>query len=259
MSSAAIEERKSATNHSLINYEMLAALFTYPAGELYREKIKNIYLYLLRQLPASAEILHPFHHFVESSSLQEIQELFLRSFDLQAITTLDIGFILFGEDYKRGQLLVHLNKEHSNAGNLCHTELADHLPNILCLLPKMKDETMRDEIAVRLLLPAVVKMVGEFSAIKIEKKDVVYKKHQKVLLEYSPNNRTVYQYCLQALFIALKNDFGYDYTRDEFSTVNSDKEKITSSYNEKPGSCSLSKGHADFTQSIETELNIEKD
>jgi hypothetical protein len=33
--------------------------------------------------------------------------LFTRSFDVQAVTTLDLGYIVFGEDYKRGELLVN--------------------------------------------------------------------------------------------------------------------------------------------------------
>ncbi|MFZ1799774.1 MAG: hypothetical protein WAU24_07900 [Chitinophagaceae bacterium] len=238
---------------SLLNYKLIADLFMYPENEAYKEKIKAVYTYFLNSLPESAIALESFMNFMETSTIHEMQELFLRSFDLQAITTLDIGFILFGEDYKRGQLLVHLNEEHSKAGNICDTELSDHLPNLLRLLSKINDEAMRTEIATFLLLPAVVKMISEFSFEKIEKKDVVYKKHQKVLLEYSQNYRTVYQNCLQALFLALKNDFGYEPEPDRRSF---EAQSFTDPNN--PASHQKDASLKDFSQNIETEMLTEK-
>ena len=243
----------------LIDYSRLADLFTYPENEAYRKKIKDIQVYLLETLPEAAEALQPFATFTESSSLTEIQELFLRSFDLQAITTLDIGFILFGEDYKRGQLLVNLNTEHRSAGNECYTELADHLPNVLNLLSKMKDDNMRCEITVRLLIPAVVKMIDEFSTEKVEKKDVVYKKHHKVLLESSQNYRLVFQHCLKALFVALENDFGYDAAVNEFLNQQTEQEDAVGISGNPTSLCSGHSPQADYTRSIDTEMKIEKD
>lgn len=195
---------------SIMDYELLAGLFMYPYKDQYKQDIRVITNYLSLTLPEAAEALQPFTKFTDTSPLTEIQELFLRSFDVQAITTLDIGFVLFGEDYKRGKLLACLNAEHKNANNPCQTELADHLPNLLRLLPKIMDESLKAEMATLLLLPAVEKMIGEFSTEKIEKKDKVYKKHQKVLLDSPTHYRGIYQSCLQALFLALKNDFGYE-------------------------------------------------
>ncbi len=242
----------------LVDYELLASLFEYPADQSYPARIKEIHSHFSKCSPESAIAMKTFVEFTEISSLREMQELFLRSFDLQAITTLDIGFILFGEDYKRGQLLVGLNQEHLAAGNPCNTELSDHLPNILRLLPKMKDFTMRDEIATRLVIPAIVKMRDEFEAEKIEKKDEIYKKHLKVILDYSDQYRTVYQTLLQALFVALKNDFGYE------EAIELKPEVVC----ENPLSCSCSgadlaytQGIAtpkDFSQNIETEMLTEK-
>lgn len=242
----------------LIDYGKLADLFMYPENEDYIKKIKDIHAYLLETLPEAAEALQPFAEFTASSSLTEIQELFLRSFDLQAITTLDIGFILFGEDYKRGQLLVNLNTEHRSAGNECHTELADHLPNVLNLLSKMKDDNMRCEITVRLLIPAVVKMIDEFSTDKIEKKDVVYKKHQKVLLESSQSYRLVFQHCLKALFVALENEFGYDAAVNEFINQQTEQQDAVG-ISSNTTLCSGQSPQADYTRSIDTEMKIEKD
>lgn len=254
------EEKKAPTGDTLTDYELLSTLFFYPENESDLSKIKDVYAYLSANLPESAEVMKPFMEFMAISSIGEIQELFLRSFDIQAITTLDIGFILFGEDYKRGQLLVHLNMEHREAGNNCHTELSDHMPNVLCLLSKMKNNDMRKEIATRLLGPAVVKMLEEFYPEKVEKKDKVYKKHLKTVIDYSKKYRTVYQTLLQALIIALKKDFDFE---PEKTVTPADKDgKDSVSAVEELLSCSTCSSASptmpDYTRNIETEMNIEK-
>lgn len=255
--SETIENAETSTAPLIMNYGMLADLFFYPENEEYKEKVKAIHTYLLNVLPEAADAMQPFMDFMEISSFQEMQELFLRSFDLQAITTLDIGFVLFGEDYKRGKLLVHLNEEHRNAGNDCYSELSDHLPNVLNLLAKMKDEAIRNEIATRLVMPAIEKMIKEFSIDKIEKKDVIYKKHQKVLLDYSAGYRIVYQTLLQALFIAMEKDFDYvpeDYEAMKKQAGGSDEQQPFLS----PRNTVVDKSEKDFVQNIETEMLTEK-
>lgn len=247
------EEKVPTVKHTLSDYELLSGLFMYPENEVFKKKIIEVYNYLLKTFPEAALTFQPFVDFAETSSIVDIQELFLRSFDVQAITTLDIGFILFGEDYKRGKLLVHLNEEHRKACNDCETELSDHLPNLLRLLPKVKDEEMQIEIATLLLLPAVEKMITEFSVDKIEKKDTIYKKHQKVLLEYSQNYRTVYQNCLWVVFLVLEKDFGYQPELEKIDQTNSG---LADSNN--PASLNENVTIKDFSQNIETEMLTEK-
>ena len=53
----------------------------------------------------------------QSNPSRKWEEIYTRTFDVQAITTLDVGYVLFGDDYKRGELLVNLNNEHTKAGN----------------------------------------------------------------------------------------------------------------------------------------------
>ncbi len=252
-----IDNLETSVTPLIMNYGILADLFFYPENESYKEKVKDIHTYLLNLVPEAADAMLPFMHFMDISSFHEMQELFLRSFDLQAITTLDIGFVLFGEDYKRGKLLVHLNQEHRDAGNDCHSELSDHLPNILNLLGKMKDIAIRNEIATRLVMPAIEKMIKEFSIEKIEKKDVVYKKHQKVILDYSVGYRMVYQTLLQALFIAMEKDFDYlpeDYEAMKKKAGGSDEQQPFLS----PRITATDKSEKDFVQNIETEMLTEK-
>lgn len=202
-----IIENSPETLAPLANYDDLSLLFEYPHTEERCEKWKEVCTELAQDIPQTAAIVQPFIEFLNNSTLTEVQELFLRSFDVQAITTLDIGYILFGEDYKRGELLVQLNREHREAGNVCETELSDHLPNVLRLLVRMKDQELRSELVSVLLLPALDKMIAEFDNQKIQKKDDVYKKHLKTLIDYSAQYRVAYQFAIQAVYAALVRDF----------------------------------------------------
>ena len=67
------------------------------------------------------------------------REIHTRSFEVQSITTLDVGYVAFGDDYKRGELLVNLNREHEAVGVDCGSELPDHLPNVLRLMARWQD------------------------------------------------------------------------------------------------------------------------
>jgi len=250
------EEIKFLANSAIADYELLSGMFIYPADEGYAERIKEVYQYLSTDYPDAAITMQPFVGFLDNSVLKEKQELFLRSFDVQAITTLDIGFTLFGEDFKRGQLLVNLNREHREAGNECFTELSDHLPNVLRLLPKMKDHDMRNEIALRLVIPALEKMIEEFNFKKIEKKDEIYKKNLKTILDYSAQYRVIYQNLLQAVLTVMKKDFGYDPAHAIGTPAGVEEVDYASMA---CNSCSaLGPTSGDYTKDIESEMNIEK-
>lgn len=106
--------------------------------------------------------LREFCDYVRSKSRNELEERYIRTFDVNAICFLDIGYVLFGEDYKRGSFLVGLIREHARAKNQCGAELPDHITNILSLLPKMKDEETLEELAALAVMPALKMMLGGF-------------------------------------------------------------------------------------------------
>lgn len=239
-------------------------MFDYPQNDSYKNSIISVYNLLKTDMPEAAASMNVFIDFVNEASLSEMQELYLRSFDVQAITTLDIGFVLFGEDYKRGQLLVNLNREHRDANNTCNTELADSLPNVLNLISRMTNIEMRDEIASKLVIPAVVKMSSEFSSDKIEKKDEIYKKHLKTIIDFSQKYRTIYKTLLDTLLIVLKRDFNYDinilnYFKEEKCH---DESKESCSCDTTPNTDALdainNNYFKDFSEQIEIEMIIEK-
>ncbi len=122
---------------NLSHYEYLAKLFAYPEKKFLGDVEETVQFLEKNHQEAFVQV-RDFYQVVAQKSLYELQELYTRSFDVQSITTLDVGYVLFGDDYKRGELLVNLRREHTKANNDCHTELADHLPVILRLLQNFK-------------------------------------------------------------------------------------------------------------------------
>ena len=202
-------QREGREVEGLTHYRLLADLFEYPhAG--YPSKVMTVKGLLDDHCPVAAVELEQFLRLLPGSDLTAMQELFTRSFDVQAMTTLDIGYVLFGDDYKRGELLANLNREHREAENDCGRELADHLPNVLRLVAKLEDEDLIKEMVESILAPALREMMSEFCPDRIAKKNESYKKHYKTIIEMpSVGNEAIalYQFPLKALYEVLKQDF----------------------------------------------------
>ena len=192
-----------------IQYEMLAPLFEYPDAD-YPGKVGDIKEYLAGRYSDAAADLGRFLELLPADDLQAMQELFTRSFDVQAATTLDVGYVLFGDDYKRGMLLANLNAEHRTAGIDTGTELGDYVPNLLRLMAVIEDEEVLHDLAYAILGPALLEMIGEFSTERIEKRNKSYEKHYKTLIEnpeVASEAVTLYQFALKSLYAVLKQDF----------------------------------------------------
>jgi nitrate reductase assembly molybdenum cofactor insertion protein NarJ len=112
--------------------------------------------------------------------IHEKQEYYLKTFDVQAVCYLEVGYVLFGEDYKRAQLLVNLQSEHKKAGVDCGSELGDHLPNVLTLLSKATDPDFAEELGFIITSPAVRFMITKFKNIDTN----YYENLLEVLLEF---------------------------------------------------------------------------
>jgi nitrate reductase assembly molybdenum cofactor insertion protein NarJ len=195
---------KSKTKFS--HYTLLADLFDYPASH-YKESVIQVQNYLEEEFPELANKLLPFTNFVTESSLHQMEELFTRSFEVQAVTTLDLGYLLFGDDYKRAELLVNLNREHNDVGNDCGNELADHLPNVLRLLPKLHDEVLLKELINHFVAPGLLKIIDDFKPERLQEKNKVYKKHHKTLIEQSSHYGLIYNIPIKVVMDFISADF----------------------------------------------------
>jgi nitrate reductase molybdenum cofactor assembly chaperone len=187
-------------------YTMLAGLFSYPDAQ-FDKKARHIQACLEDTCADAAAELREFTEFAFQASLVDLEELYTRSFDVQAVTTLDLGYVLFGDDYKRGELLVNLSNEHRHAGVDCGTELPDHLPNVLRLLDAMQKPELRRELVMKIVGPALRKIMAEFDPARLEKKNAVYERHHNTLIERSERYGTIYEKPLRALYTFLREEF----------------------------------------------------
>ena len=188
------------------HYRNLANIVDYPRAN-FLEEVKRAGEFLTNYDAETISILEEFVQFLEVTELEKVEELFLRTFDVQAVTTLDIGYVLFGDDYKRGKLLANLNQEHIAANNDCGTELADYLPNLLRLLPKITDEEFRNELVGIIILPALAKIINEFDMKNIELKNKVYKRKYKTLIEQPESYGQIFLKPLLVIQKILEEDF----------------------------------------------------
>jgi len=188
------------------SYHRLADLYEYPT-EGYLDRVNASGAFVAQAYPKASHWLETFVELLPDGELRAKQELYTRSFDVQAITTLDVGYVLFGEDYKRGELLANLMREHRLADNECGTELGDFLPNLLRLLPKMEDRALAEELVQEIIVPALRKMIAEFDGPLMAKKDANYKKHHKTLIEADEGTRLVFLNLLHLLYAVLETDY----------------------------------------------------
>ena len=142
-------------------YKHIAHLFNYPGGD-YRMVVEKLHLELQAYGKSFVDDFLPVARHFTSIPVSELQEYYIRTFDVNAACYLDVGYVLFGEESKRGQFLLNMKNEQLKANNDCGTEFADHLPNVLTLLPKIEDHNFREELVVTMLLPALKHMLSNF-------------------------------------------------------------------------------------------------
>lgn len=177
LASDSMKNRNEGCNmKDLAHYRLLAEMFRYPSGDLktYSDKWREI---IAGYDPELSLKLALFTAHINENPLTFQQEYYIRTFDVQAICFLDIGYVLFGEDYKRGMFLVNIKKEQLKAGNDCGSELPDHLPNILTLIPKMEDADLAEELIYSLLIPAIHELI-----LKFRDTDNLYKGLMEILV-----------------------------------------------------------------------------
>lgn len=191
---------------NLNHYTLFAEALEYPDKD-YTNEVHALQQLLTSNYPEAAKEFAHFNRVISHADLRQLEELYTRTFDVQALTTLDIGYLLFGEDYKRGKFLVNLNREMREAGIDCKGQLSDYLPNVLRLINRMEKENLRDELVVMILIPSINKILNDFTPERINMKQKIYKKHQKTLLENPTDYPLIYYFLFSALVLILNEDF----------------------------------------------------
>ena len=157
-------------------YTYIADLFRYPSSDII-SRVQQFSDFLKQKDVILHSKFQPFQNFFASSSITSLEEHYIRTFDVRAICHLDIGYIIFGDDSKRGRFLYHMKEEQILVGNDCGSELADFLPNVLTLLSKSDNKEFAEELSVSILLPALSKMIQ-----KLESENNIYRIPVEILI-----------------------------------------------------------------------------
>ena len=136
----------------------LAAVLTYPDCD-YSDYIGAC---LAAAPDCAREHVALFRKQVAGLEIEEAQELFTRTLDLNPVCSLELGWHLFGENYDRGLLMSRLRRELAAAGIEENGELPDHLTHALRLLAEMPP-ARAEEFASAIVVPALEKMLIAFS------------------------------------------------------------------------------------------------
>jgi nitrate reductase delta subunit len=158
-------------------FDALASLLEYPTQDWFGkyEKCKNL---IFLKDSFRTEYFSGFCLAIRKFSLLELQELYTRTFDLNPVCALEVGYHLFGEDYKRGEFLARLRETENPYELGQEQQLPDYLPVMLRLLGQMEDAEERAAMIGYCLIPAL-KMMSE----ALEKKKNVFGNIIKFLLE----------------------------------------------------------------------------
>lgn len=95
---------------------------------------------------------------VANLSTSDLEELFTRTFDLNPVCSLEVGWHLYGENYSRGDFLVTMRQHLRCLGIAESHELPDHLTHVLRVLSRM-DALEAEAFANAYVVPALQKMV----------------------------------------------------------------------------------------------------
>lgn len=106
----------------------------------------------------AARELAPFAAQLRELPIGEQQELFTRTFDLNPVCALEVGWHLYGEDYARGKFLVEMRQRLRAHGIHEGGELPDHLALLLALAAELRGDEA-DALVTGALAPAIDKML----------------------------------------------------------------------------------------------------
>jgi nitrate reductase assembly molybdenum cofactor insertion protein NarJ len=189
------------------HYSTLAELFRYP-GENFIGKLNNCMKLLEDHYPEAAVELNVFRSYMVDCTADRREELFTKTFDVQPVCYLDLGYVMFGEDYKRGVFLLNMQQEQRKIGNDCGTDLPDNICNVLNLMTISDDRAFVEDLVWSIFIPCLKKMIAEFEIARVDLKIKVLRKLHSAIIQEELNKGNVYRNCFTALAVVLKADFG---------------------------------------------------
>ncbi len=135
-------------------YEIYADLLDYPTDD-WPARVADCKGLMNHTPTPCAALLLEFLQAIEGLPLSILQERYTQTFDLNPVCNLEIGYHLFGENYKRGVFLANLRETEAPFTLGQAHQLPDYLPVLLRLLVKLEDAELRGDLIAECLTPAL--------------------------------------------------------------------------------------------------------
>lgn len=168
--------------------DALAGLFRYPQGD-FAQRLETVSNLADARSEDRSQAVRDLLEKTRSLDRGGVEEMFTRTFEINPVCALEIGWHIYGEDYARGALLVRLRSELRSRGIKEITELPDHLTHVLQLLGRLETE-LADDLAGRYILPALRKMIEAvedtdcpYTGMLRMTRDIVADEHDAVEIE----------------------------------------------------------------------------
>lgn len=189
-------------------FSLLAEWFRYPSPQM-NNKLLECQVFLNTRYPQQARMLLPFTERFLEMNLDQKEELYTKTFDIQALCYLDLGYIIFGEDYKRGVFLMNMKKEQDIIGNDYLPELPDHLCHVLTLLDIHPGKRFVEELVNRIVIPAIRQNISEFESARVDLKLQSLKKKHNAILQEEYYYGNIYQLPFKVLLDILLEEYAH--------------------------------------------------
>ena len=147
--------------------ELFADVLDYPDSGLPRIA-HNCAIHLGDSFPEIAKPVRKFADFVNSQSLESLEELYTQTFDITPTTSLYLGYHLFGETPKRSEFLIKLAEAYQAHSLSAGIELADHLGVMLRFLSVSEDPEFTLPLLEECILPTLEKTEKELKKTNSE-------------------------------------------------------------------------------------------
>lgn len=140
-------------------HELFAEILDYPRREL-GAYVQECAALLAHESLETAGLLQRFQRFQAGISLAKLQEAYTSIFDMQPECTLNLGYQLLGDDWRRSILLFKLKEIYQARNFDAGCELPDHLCILLRFLAILEGGSEASELVDDCLLPALSRMAA---------------------------------------------------------------------------------------------------
>jgi nitrate reductase delta subunit len=141
-------------------YRLFGEILGYPTPSLHNQVDECLSLLTYLDMDA-VSLMNEFRAFLQITPLKRMEEIYTRTFDLQAICHPYVGYHLFGSGGQRGMFMAGLVKHYNVCGFSAGNELPDHL-GIMLRFASTCTNAEREELVNECIAPAVKKMVSGF-------------------------------------------------------------------------------------------------